>query len=128
MLLLGPFIDADVAASQTNAQLVLVGVANDGIVMPAAGWVVGILGTLDAAGSAGTLTVGPTIDGTEQADLTQTITTQTEFREVMSPEDGAPRFAAGQQIGVEITSDGSWNGTTSDLAAFVLVQLEDVID
>lgn len=66
----GPFQDVDVAASQTDVQLILAG-ANDGVVMPKAGHVIGMLWTLSAAASAGTLTIGVSIDGTEKTNTTQ---------------------------------------------------------
>ena len=120
----GPFIDAAVAASQTDAQLVVVGVANDGIVMPKAGHIVGLLWTLSAAASAGTLTIGASIDGTENANTRQTVTTAVEGYAAFKTNDVAPRFAAGNQIGVEITTDGSWNATTADLAVWLVVAFE----
>ncbi len=121
----GPWMDVDVAASQTDVQLLICGTGPDGIVMPKAGWVVGMAWTLSAAGSAGALGIGVTIDGTEKTATTQAITTAAEGRPVWSPKDVAPRFAAGEQIGVEITTDGSWNGTTSDLAVYLFVVFDD---
>lgn len=119
----GPFIDDAVAASQSNAQLTLAGVSNDGVVMPADGHVIGVLWTLTAAASAGQMTLGVSIDGTEDAETTETVTTQTEGYTLFNIHNGeAPHFVAGQQIGVEITTDASWNATTADLAAFLLVE------
>jgi hypothetical protein len=114
----------DVAASQTDAQLVLPA-GNDGIVMPKAGHVIGLLWTLTAAGSAGSLTIGVSIDGTEVAATRQTITTAAEGYPTWMVSDVAPAFAAGQQIGVEITTDGSWNGTTADLTVYLIVVFDD---
>lgn len=118
------------AASQTNVQLpVTVGEASQAVTgyeAPFKGDVVAVAYSLDAAGSAGTLTVGATLDGTEDADSTITITTET---------DGYLRIArgkipvtAGQQIGAEITTDGSWNGTSSDLSVqvYVLYRMEGI--
>lgn len=119
------FGQVDVAASQTDAQLTLWDASVDGIVMPKAGYVIGLGGTLSAAASAGSMTVGVTIDGTEDTDTTQTITTAAEFYDTFKTGDEAVRFAAGEQIGVEITTDGSWNATTSELAAQVYVVFED---
>jgi hypothetical protein len=122
----GPFVDEDVAASQTNVQLIIAGGgANAGIVMPKSGHVIGMLWTLDAAASAGSLTIGVTIDGTEDADTVQTVTTAAEGYPTWMISDDAPAFAAGEQIGVEITSDGSWNGTSSDLAVYLIVVFDD---
>jgi hypothetical protein len=126
VLLIGPFVDENVAASQTDAQLPIAGAgANVGVVMPKAGYVIGLLWTLDAAASAGSLTIGATVDGTEDADTTQTVTTAVEGHDEFMINENAPRFAAGEQLGVEITTDGSWNGTSSDLAVYLIVALED---
>ena len=115
-----------IAASQTNFQLVLMAVdvvasLVDGYAMPWAGEVVGISAVLDSAGSAGSLTVGATIGGTEDADSTITITTET--KKYLSIPRGKIPFVAGSLIGAEITSDASWNGTTSDLVVQVWVLL-----
>lgn len=122
---IGNFCDTDVAASQTDAQLLLAGSgSNNGVVMPRPGYVIGLTGSLSAAASAGSLTVGVTIDGTEDADTTQTITTQQEIRALFTTGAQAVRFAAGQQIGVEITTNSSWDGTTADLGVQVWVVFE----
>jgi len=88
----GPFGDVDVAASQSNAQLVVLGAAND-----------------------------VTIDGTEVAATTQTVTTGVEGYPTWMISGGAPAFAAGQQVGVEITTSADWNGTSADLVAYLIV-------
>jgi hypothetical protein len=122
------FMQDNVAASQSDVQLLVAEVASaasnavDGYCMPWPGTIVGISAVLSAAGSAGTLTAGATVAGTEGADPTLTITTEaakadTAFR-------GVAPFAAGDVIGAEITTDGSWNGTTSDLAVTVWVMFE----
>jgi hypothetical protein len=118
------FMQDDVAASQTNVQI---GISQDddaasnqsiaGVVMPFAGEVVGITWQLSAAGSAGSLTIGPTIGGTEVATLTDTA--GTDASGTLTCIRGTAPFAAGAEIGAEITSDGSWNGTSSDLGVWV---------
>jgi hypothetical protein len=119
-----------VAADQTNVQLpVVVGEGSqavDSYVAPFAGEVVAIAGTLSAAGSAGTLTVGATVNGTENASTTQTVTTGTEFRAAIRR--GTARFVAGDNIGAEITSDGDWDATTADLSVqlYVIYELEGI--
>lgn len=119
------FYDANVDASQTNVQLLLAGSGvGDGVVMPANGYVIGLTGTLSAAASAGSLTVGVTIDGTEVAVTTQTVTTGQEIRAQFTTGGDKVRFSAGQQLGVEITTDGSWNGTTADLDVQIWVVFE----
>lgn len=113
------------AASQTDVQLPAVAAEAtevvDGYTMPFAWEVVAVAATLSVAGSAGTLTVGATVGGTEDADTTMTITTETD--KVKAVPRGKMRGVAGQRLGCEITTDGSWNGTTADLKAVVYVLL-----
>jgi len=82
--------------------------------------------SLSAAGSAGSLTVGASVNGTEDADTTQTISTAA--RGYARIPRGKVTFTAGQYIGVEITTNASWNGTSSDLAVdvYALMYLEGI--
>jgi hypothetical protein len=122
------FMQDNVAASQTDVQLLVAEVASaasnacDGITMPWAGTIVAISYQLSAAGTAGTLTVGPTVNGTEQADPTLSVTTGTSGADTATR--GAATFAAGDRIGAEITTNGSWDGTSSDLVATVWCLVE----
>lgn len=122
-----------VAASQTNAQLKLVETAatssdtdNDGYVLPFDGEIVAVSYQLSAAATAGSLTIGPTIGGTEESDPTLAVTTGTSGYDTCLR--GTAPCSAGDVIGVEITTDGSWDATTADLAVvvWVLVNLEGV--
>lgn len=121
------FMQDAVAASQTNVQLpiaeVTAGAGNaiDGYVMPFAGEIVAVSAILSAAATAGTLTVGATIAGTEAADPTLSITTATTASDTCPR--GTAQFAAGATIGAEITSGGTWDGTTADLGVTVWVLL-----
>jgi len=116
-----------VAASQTNVQLYAiqaggpVELAVTGYSMPWAGEIVAVSYDLSAAATAGTLTVGATIGGTEAADPTLSITTGTGGSD--SCNRGKVPFAKGAVIGAEITTDGTWDGTSSDLLAVVWVVL-----
>jgi hypothetical protein len=119
------FAQDAVAASQTNVQLVVPGETTtplvEGYEMPWAGEVVGISYTLNAAGTAGVFTIGATINGTEDSDSTITVgTTAASYKRVPR---GKMKFAASDSIGAEITTDGSWDGTTSDLGVIVWVLL-----
>jgi hypothetical protein len=126
------FMQDAVAASQTNVQLPIAevnagaAVAVDSYVMPFAGEVVAISAVTTAAATAGSLTVGATKDGTEWADPTLTLTTGTEAWDTCPR--GTCQFAAGDQIGAEITSSGTWDGTTADLgvSVWVLLYLEGI--
>lgn len=126
------FFQDNVAADQTDVQLLVSEVASaagnavDGFVMPFAGEIVAITGRLSAAATAGTLTIGPTINGTEKADPTLSVTTGQSPRDLAAR--GSTPFAAGDLIGAEITTNGAWDGTTADLAVTVwcLVYLEGI--
>lgn len=118
------------AASQTDVQLPAVGPEEggtvDGYAMAFPYEVVGISASLSAAGSAGTLAVGATINGTEPAAGTLTVTTETNaYRAIQR---GRVRGAAGSRLGCELTTNSGWNGTTADLVVTVwcLVSLEDI--
>jgi hypothetical protein len=126
------FMQEAVAASQTDVQITIAQVdsaannAVDGYTMPWAGTIVGISYSLSAAASAGALTIGPTVGGTEKADPTLSVTTGTSGSDTALR--GAATFEAGNVIGAEITTDGSWNATTADLGVTVwcLVELSGV--
>lgn len=121
------FMQDAVAASQTDVQLPIAEVnagAGNGIVgyiAPFAGEIVGISWVLTAAGTAGTFTIGPTVGGTEKTALTQTVGTAASGRGTAIR--GTVPFNAGDEIGVEITTNGSWDGTSSDLGVSVWVLL-----
>lgn len=122
------FMQDAVAASQTDVQLPIAevnagaGNAITGYIMPFAGQIIGISWILSAAGTAGSFTIGPTVGGTERTALTQTVGTAASGRAVVNRE--TLPIAAGAEIGAEITTDGSWDGTSSDLAVTVWVLLE----
>ena len=117
------FMQDAVAASQTDVQLLVAEVASaasnavDGYVMPFAGEVIAISGALSATATAGSLTIGPTVAGTEKTALTQTVTTGIAPRGTVAR--STAKFAAGDLIGAEITTDASWDGTTADLLVTV---------
>ncbi len=121
------FMQDAVAASQTDVQLPVAevnsGAANacDGYCMPFAGEIIGISAHLSAAATAGTLTIGPTVDGTEKADPTLSITTQTDKSD--SARRGTTKFAKNAVIGAEITTGATWDATTADLVVVVWVLL-----
>ena len=126
------FMQDAVAASQTDAQLPIAevnagaGNAIDGYVMPFPGEIVAVSWLLSAAGTAGVFTIGPTIGGTESTALTQTVGTAANGRGVVPR--GTAQFAAGANVGCEITTNGSWDGTSSDLgvSVWVLLYLEGI--
>ena len=121
------FAQDAVAASQSAVALYCqqvhgaVALDNVGYVMPFAGEIIGVSVGLTAAGSAGTLTVVPSIDTTACTDPSAAITTETEKSD--SCKRGSNPFAAEAVIGAKITTSADWNGTTSDLQVTVWVLL-----
>jgi hypothetical protein len=119
------FTQADVAASQTDVQLSIQSVDNaaddqlavTGYIAPFAGEIVAIAWKLTAAGTTGTFTIGPTVGGTEKSTLTQTVGTAASGRATALR--GSIPFAAGDEIGAEITTGGTWDGTGADLVVQV---------
>jgi hypothetical protein len=85
------------------------------------GIIVGLTVDLSAASTGGQLTVGVTINGTEVAATTQTITTATAVRAIFDRD--AVQFAAGDKLGVEITTNAGWTPETAELAVTVLAAL-----
>jgi hypothetical protein len=117
------FQQDDMAASQTDVQLLVTQVTGaagnvvDGYVMPFSGDIVAISWKTSASATAGVLTIGPTVNGTEDADLTQTVTTASSGSGTTVREN--IRFAAGDVIGAEITTTSVWDATTADLQVSV---------
>lgn len=121
------FGQANVAASQSNVQLAVADAsAGEGYTMPFNGQILAVTYALSAAATAGSLTVGPTINGTEKTDPKITVTTGT------GGYDWAPRdtafFVAGDKLGAEITTTAAWDATTADLTVtiWVVVDVEGV--
>lgn len=118
------FKDANnaLAADMTDTQLIRAG-GTEGYVAPCAGCVVALTAHIPTAATAGTLTIGVTVDGTENTSTTQTVTTGTKVYQQFSRT--LVRFVAGQVIGCEVTTDSSWNSTGA-IDADVLVLLENM--
>ncbi len=118
-------IAASLAASPLNAieTRAASGTLNvQGMVTPFAGSIVALTASLSGAASAGSLTLDVTVNGVVsgfQAILTTAATGYT-VREY-----GTVRFNAGDTIGVKITTNAAWNGTTSDLLALVAFVWDD---
>jgi hypothetical protein len=122
------YFDPDVAASQTTAQWGVdpsasVGGANfQGVPVPFAGSVIAIDVFSNAACTSGTLTADATINGTAtglQAGLNSVDDTTSSY--TIQAND-ADTFTAGQQIGVEVTTDATWAPTTADVIVVVYVE------
>ena len=122
------FVQDNLAASQTDAALNIQEVASaaalliQGLSMPWAGSVVGISVDTSAAATAGSLAVSVTKGGTKQTATTQTLTTETAKTAVF--QQGAVPFVAGDKLGVKITTSGTWDAITADLAVRVFVLMD----
>jgi hypothetical protein len=118
------FSQSALAISQTDVQL---GTGDDlgtaaGYRMPFAGEIIAITYVLSTAKTAGVMTVGPTVGGTEIASARQTVANASvgggsNFKR------GTSQFPAGSVIGVELTTDASFLPITADLVAVVWVLL-----
>jgi hypothetical protein len=127
------FGQTDLAVSQTDVQLVTAigesGQTGDGYVMPFGGEIVAVGWNLTAAATAGTLSVGATVNGTEDTDTTIAVpadsATTKGYKRV--PRNKAT-FVAGDAIGAEITTNGSFAPITADLVVtvWVVVQLDGI--
>lgn len=115
------FFQANVADSQSAVALKEGTNQVTGITMPFAGEVLAVAANLSAAGTAGTLSVSATVGGTADADTAVAITTQT-AKTTLVPRTKAA-FNAGDVLGVKVTTNADWDGTTADLVVTVYVAL-----
>lgn len=113
----------DIAISQTDVQLPLFTGNAAGTVMPFAGEIVAVSYMLSANKTAGILTIGPTIAGTEKTALTITAANAASRATKLVHRGTAP-FAAGAELGAEVTTDANFLPTGSaDLTVTVWVLL-----
>jgi hypothetical protein len=115
------FAQANVVKNQTDVQLKDASGQVDGLSMPFSGSIIGMAIDLSAGLTAGELTVGATINGTELAGTTQTITTAAAVIKKFPRNDF--KFTAGQKLGVEITTNSAIDPETADLAVALFVAL-----
>jgi len=115
------FMQSDVAASQTDIALNVLGLSgNTEIVVPKDGSVIGISIASNDARTAGTLTVDITVNGTKtglQAILDGTNSQYHYATQAMRTDE----FSAGDRIGVKITTDGDWAPVIADIVVNVLL-------
>ena len=119
-----------VAASQTDVQLPVVmneaSLVMDGYCVPFDFEVIGVSATSTVAGTVGTLSVGATINGTEDADSTLSFTTGlNNYKRVAR---GKVLGVAGDRIGCELTTTADWSATVTDLIVtiYALVYLDGI--
>lgn len=116
----------DVAASQSAVALARIGdavwAAMDGkLIMPRAGSVTGICVKSNDARTAGTLTVEVTKNGAGIGLTAVLDGSNTTFKATTQAKD-TDTLAAGDEIGVTITTDGDWAPTTADIRVCVEVE------
>ncbi len=105
---LGPWVQDDVAASQTDAALGLgLLVTRNERIMTRAGSVLGIVVYSNEARTAGTATVEVTINGTGTG-LTAVLNGTDTQTAVATQAKDTDTFTAGQRIGVQITTSSDW--------------------
>lgn len=132
------FMQADVAASQTNATLTVAEVrdvaattddqnAAEGYVIPWEFEIVGISVRASAARSAGTLTVEALIDG-NATGLTAVLNATDTQSKASSQLRGSDNGNAGSRVGARITTDGTWAPVTADInvTVWAIVHLEGI--
>lgn len=118
---LGSWVQDNVAISQTAVTLGLLGDATrTALSRVRAGSVTGVVVRSNEACTAGTATVEVTINGTGTGLTAQLNTTDTLFK-VATQAAGLDTYAAGDQIGVIITTSADWAPTTADIT--VLAEL-----
>lgn len=114
---------ANIPISQTDVQLIAADPSgNDFYVAAFDGEVIAVAWGFSAAPTAGTMTVGATFGGTEDADTTASVTVDsaTTVGRIRVPR-GKAAFTAGTKIGAEITTNGSFAPTTTDVTVTVYV-------
>lgn len=113
----------DLAVSQTDVQIPHFTGNTNGVVMPFAGEIIAVSYNLSANKTAGVLSIGPTVGGTERSVNTITAANSVNgARKVVRRLSST--FSAGAEIGVEVTTDASFAaGANPDLSVTVWVLL-----
>ena len=125
-----PFYIADAAASQSAVVLSFPGEATatdmGQVPIPWAGSIVGISVAVEAARTAGTLTLNPTINGTATAQSVVINASNTQYNSSKYARQAYP-ITAGQRVGIKMTTDASWAaGTTPSVLGHVFVHIEEM--
>lgn len=107
------FFQDNAAAGQSSVALSN-GMTTRGYCAAVAGSVVSVTVKSNAARSAGTLTIEPTINGTG-VGITAVLDATNTTSHFTTQDAGLDTFAAGDNIGAIITTDGSWAPTTADI-------------
>lgn len=121
----GPFSLANVADSQDGTAVPYDTNGDDTAPMPFDGRVVGIAGRLNAALTAGTITLKVTVDGTEDATYTCVISGTEQAEMTSDGINGMTEFTADQRLGIVYDSDANVEPNTADLVVDLYVVFDD---
>ncbi len=125
----GPFSLANLADSQDGTAIPYDTNGDDTAPMPADGHIVAISARLNAALTAGTITIKPTVDGTEDTDGS-TVISGTEQTETESDfVNGLVEFDEGERLGTVYDSDADVEPNTVDIVVdvYVVFDLNDAL-
>lgn len=122
--ILAPWVQDNIGASQTAVALKVAAAANTGTSMAQmrAGSVVGIGASFTVAPAGSALTLAVTKNGSVISGCTLSVAPGATLGRSTTFATGAYTFAAGDVLGVAITTDGSWTATTSDVVVAVEVE------
>ena len=116
------FNQANVIASQTNANLTTYDTGVADITMPWPGAIIGLAVNLENARTAGTATFKPAKNGTALT-LSAAIDGTNTQRNYATQAKEIDQFAAGDRIGAQVTTDAAWAaGVTPSAVVTVYVQ------
>lgn len=118
------FEQANMAASQTDTDINIVGGLTATYVMPFDGWLCAYSIKLSAAITAGSLEFDVEVNGSTVLTIETDAASTTEFYSRLVA--NSYRLQAGDLLGVTYTSDASLAPTTSDANVVLLVMYEDV--
>jgi hypothetical protein len=115
------FMYTDVADSQTNKVTDVLGMAgNTEFTLPYGGSVIGVSVSSNAALAGGTVTVDPTINGTKTG-LTAVLDNAHQYNSA-TQDVNTDTFAAGNRLGLKVTTDANVDPNTIDLVITVIVE------
>lgn len=120
----GPWVQDNIAASQTDIALKRAAAANTGteFVPDRPGSIVGIGASFTVAPAGSTLTLKVTKNGSVIANCALSVTAGATLGRSTTFASGLYTFAAGDRISMAINTDGSWTAITSDLVADIEIE------
>lgn len=129
-----PFAQAQSAASQSAIALTTTAVQSTtgtlnitSYVAPFAGSIIGIAATITTTATTGTVSVTPTVNGTASTVASLVLPIVTNKAYTGTVEASKQPFAAGDLIGVKISTQSTYAPTTSDVQVVVYVMYTGVM-